>query len=78
MKALTQQAVYQFLNELYQIDQTLSGNYNPNQDEDVTLTGLGEGVLDKFPIEVNDPQENDVFERSRAGGPAAAVGLSVE
>ncbi|AUD04227.1 hypothetical protein [Spirosoma pollinicola] len=72
-KSLTQQAVYQFLNELYQIDQTLSGNYNPNQDEDVNLTGLGELVLDKFTIEVNDPQENDVFERS-----AAAVGLSVE
>lgn len=61
-KYLTQQAVYQFLNELYQIDQTLSGNYNPNQDEDVNLTGLGELVLDKFTIEVNDPQENDVFE----------------
>ncbi|GAB3740092.1 hypothetical protein [Spirosoma lituiforme] len=61
-KSLTQQAVYQFLNELYQIDQTLSGNYNPNQDEDVNLTGLGELVLDKFTIEVNDPQENDVFE----------------
>ncbi|GAB4053293.1 hypothetical protein [Spirosoma litoris] len=61
-KSLIQQAVYQFLNELYQIDQTLSGNYNPNQDEDVNLTGLGELVLDKFTIEVNDPQENDVFE----------------
>ncbi|GAB4043009.1 hypothetical protein [Spirosoma jeollabukense] len=61
-KSLTQQAVYQFLNELYQIDQTLSGNYNPNQDKDVNLTGLGELVLDKFTIEVNDPQENDVFE----------------
>jgi len=61
-KYLTQQAVYQFLNERYQIDQTLSGNYNPNQDEDVNLTGLGELVLDKFTIEVNDPQENDVFE----------------
>lgn len=61
-KSLTQQAVYQFLNELYQIDQTLSGNYNPNQDEDVNLTGLGELVLDKFTIEVNDPQENDAFE----------------
>jgi hypothetical protein len=72
-KSLIQQAVYQFLNELYQIDQTLSGNYNPNQDEDVNLTGLGELVLDKFTIEVNDPQENDVFERY-----AAAVGLSVE
>ena len=61
-KSLTQQAVYQFLDEQYQIDQTLSGNYNPNQDEDVNLTGLGELVLDKFTIEVNDPQENDVFE----------------
>ena len=61
-KSLIQQAVYQFLNELYQIEQTLSGNYNPNQDEDVNLTGLGELVLDKFTIEVNDPQENDVFE----------------
>jgi len=61
-KSLTQQAVYQFLNELHQIDQTLSGNYDPNQDEDVNLTGLGELVLDKFTIEVNDPQENDVFE----------------
>jgi hypothetical protein len=61
-KSLTQQAVYQFLNELHQIDQTLSGNYNHNKDEDVNLTGLGELVLDKFTIKVNDPQENDVFE----------------
>ena len=61
-KALTQQAVYQFLNELHQIDPTLSGNYYPNRDEDVNLTGLGERVLDKFDIEVNDPEENDVFE----------------
>ena len=61
-KSLTQQTVYQFLNELDQTDQTLAGNYTPNRDEDVNLTGLGELVLDRFEVEVHDPVESDVFE----------------